>query len=370
MTTVYRDAWTYEVGNEKSTNKLLAIKQSQSSAQPVRFNAPAAYDRYDFSKEPSQNLHDLLRLEAEKIRDTYKKVRIYFSGGADSLLMLKTFIENKISYDEIICLKCGIKDADYEIDKFAIPQLKSLNVPSRKIKISEPSLSFYRDYYNRSLTEDRIKTGSYTYTTHFRLIAQAELFNEQNFDPDIANLQGFDKPKIIFVDGEWYTYFLDISIEPFPHTIKFFSDNPELQAKQAHLLYAVKDNWRIKKQTDIWNDQDLWNESIGRKFNTETPKKILFFNEHDNFIKSSDVKIFYQNLKEKKAIEWAVTNQEPAMHGWLQRLQELSEYIPHGWWNNGNPQFGTIGIFSKFYGITTKSIKTVDQLFPNGFQND
>jgi len=367
MTKVYRDGWTYEVGDKKLDNKLLAIKQSELSGKPIKFNTPAAYDSYDFSEEPTESLHELLRLEAERVRDTYRKVRIYFSGGSDSLLMLKTFVDNKIPYDEIICLKSGIKDADYEIDEFAMPQLKSLGIPSSKIKISEPNMSQYNEYYKIGLNEDRIRTGYYTYNTHFRLLAQAELFNEENFDPDIANLQGFDKPKITFVDGEWYTYFLDVSIEPFSHTIKFFSDNPKLQAKQAHLLHAVKDDWNTEKQTDLWKDQDLWNQSLGRKFNLATPKKILFFPEQNDFVAAGNVKIFYQCLKEKKAIEWAINNHEPAVQDWLKRLNELSEYIPQGWWNNGNPQHGTLGIFSKFYGITTKSIKTADELFPNGF---
>ena len=36
--------------------------------------------------------------------------------------------------------------------------------------------------------------------------------------------------------------------------------------------------------------------------------------------------------------------------------------------NQGDPCMGTIGIFSKFYCLTEKSTKTVDELFPNGFK--
>ena len=38
------------------------------------------------------------------------------------------------------------------------------------------------------------------------------------------------------------------------------------------------------------------------------------------------------------------------------------------WFNQGDPAMGTVGVFSKFFGLTEKSVKTVDELYPNGFK--
>ncbi len=353
--------WFHKVGDEKFDNKLLAIRESNQTQNPITFCTPQTYNNFDFGTEPSQNFDTLLKLEAEKIRDTYKKVRIYYSGGSDSHLMLKTFIENKIDFDEVICLKSGIDSADYEIDKHALPMLKSLDIPSRKIKINVPSMERYDNYYNDAI-DFKIGKGMYTYNTHFRLIAQDELFDEQNYDPETANIRGFDKPKIIKADGEWYTYFLDVDIETFSHTLNFFSDNPLLQSKQAHLFHQAIES---VNESNIWSKQKIWNESTGRQNLIE---KTLYHDSDSCFFDVGQDRIYYLNLKEKEAIKWALENELPSLPKWVNCLQQLKDFTKGTWWNKGRPEMGTVGIFSKFYGITTKETKTVDELFPDGFK--
>lgn len=356
--------WSHTVGDVKFDNKLLAIKHSQETGQQIGFDTPKAYASFDFSTEPSESLPTLLRRQAERIRDTHKKVRIYFSGGSDSALMLNTFIQNNIPFDEVICLKSGIADADYEIDKHAIPLLRQLGVEGSKVKISVPSMETYRKYYKEGVTEQKINAGLLTYNTHIRLIAQAELFNPENYDPDTANLRGFDKPKIMHVDGDCYTYFIDVDIETFPHTKMFFSDDPELQCKQAHLFNKAT---REMKESKIWDDQTTWNASIGR--DAGSIRKSVYFNEGDNFFQHKDKKLYFANLKEKKAVSWMLHNQSDIVTDWAKLLSDLKDYTNGQWWNHGRPEFGTVGIFSKFYGITTDQVKTVDELFPQGFKS-
>lgn len=353
--------WHHKVGENKFDNKLSAIRESNSTNNPISFHTPQSYEDFDFSKEPSQDLSILIKQEAEKIRDTYRKVRIYYSGGSDSNLMLSAFINNNIDFDEVICLKSGIPVADYEIDNYAIPHLKSLDIPSNKVKINVPDLETYENYYNDGI-ESRVQTGCYTYNTHFRLIAQDELFSDDNYDPMTANLRGFDKPRIIQVQDKWYTYFLDVGIETFPHTLNFFSDNPMLQSKQAHLFQQALDS---VNESNIWSKQDIWNKSTGRKNIIE---KTLYHDRDDCFFDIGGHKIYYMNLKEKEAIKWARENKLPSLPKWITCLKQLKEYTDNTWWMKGHPELGTVGIFSKFYCLTTNETKTVDELFPNGFK--
>jgi hypothetical protein len=353
--------WHHKVGERNFDNKLSAIRTSNLTNESISFNAPQEYADFDFSKEPTQDLDILLKQEAEKIRDTYRKVRIYYSGGSDSKLMLDTFIENKIDFDEVICLKSGISNADYEIDRYAIPHLKSLDIPSNKVKINVPTIESYGNYYKDGF-ESKIQKGMYTYTTHFRLIAQDELFDDRNFDPETANLRGFDKPKIVKVLDKWYTYFLDVDIETFPHTLNFFSDNPILQSKQAHLFQQAIGS---VNESNIWSKQETWNKSTGRQNIIE---KTLYHDRDDCFFDIDGYKTYYANLKEKEAIKWALENKLPSLPKWLTCLQQLKDYTNGTWWNKGHPELGTVGIFSKFYGITSNETKTVDDLFPDGFK--
>ena len=53
---------------------------------------------------------------------------------------------------------------------------------------------------------------------------------------------------------------------------------------------------------------------------------------------------------------------------WQNKNKALVEELGADVFNNGDPAIGTIGIFSKFYCLSEKSVKTVDELFPNGFK--
>ena len=77
--------------------------------------------------------------------------------------------------------------------------------------------------------------------------------------------------------------------------------------------------------------------------------------------------MYFMNHKEKLALEYAKENLPDILGKWLSTIKDLQEYTNNKWWNNNRPEIGTTGVFSKFYGITTNSVKTVDELFPNGF---
>ena len=71
------------------------------------------------------------------------------------------------------------------------------------------------------------------------------------------------------------------------------------------------------------------------------------------------------NNKDTLAIEQAP---KELVNAWQERNNNLVKEIGTKWFNQGNPTLGTIGVFSKFYCLTKKDTKTVDELFPNGFK--
>ena len=356
--------WKYQVGNNHYHNKLHAIQDNIRSGNPIRFVSPIEYETFDFSREPEQPLAELLANHAQKIRQNNKTVRLYYSGGSDSDLMLRTFVDNKIHIDEIICWKCGIPSADFEIDQYAIPRLKNLALPGTKITINEHKMDDYLNFYQEGVSQRKIDLGIYNFNTHIRIIEQIEQFKEENMQEGVANLRGMAEPTVINKDGYWYTYFIDSNLEPNKFTHNFFSDDPIIQCKQAHMSLEL-----IKRVgTNIWLNEKEWRSATGRTMeDNEFPKKKLFFESADNFFYFNDKKIHYANEKEKIALEHLIDNDPDIVELWRENMSELVKLTKNQWWNKNHPELGTVGVFSDFYCLSKKETKTVDNLFPNGF---
>ena len=344
--------WKYNCG----TSKLEAIK----SKQHPTFESPESYKDFDFSIEPEQSFYSLLVQEAKTIREKYPKVRLWYSGGCDSSLILDVFTKNNIHLDEIHLAKSGIKEADFEFDNFALPYLNKLELTNTKIVIHEPTIKdYYKFYENKNWVEDFAKVHPQNFQYHFRL----HYINEVNslYGDDFINIRGKEKPNVIYINGKYYTYFLDVDIEDQPLQINFYIDNPIISSKQSHMLKNA-----MKLNNNKINAYDR-NECTGRYiFSTNFPIKNLHMNNKNGYITHNNTKIHYSNSKEKIALEVMSKEHSKLIELWQNGLQPLYEY--KNWFNQNKPECGTVGIFSKFYCLDTKDSKTVDELFPNGFK--
>ena len=357
--------WLYKVGDNEYHNKLHAIQDNIASANPVTFHAPKEYSSFDFSQEPAETLNELLTEHAKHIRDSHNKVRLYYSGGCDCDLVLRTFVENKIHIDEIICLKCGIPSADFEIDNHAIPRLNSLALPGTKITVNETTIDDYVTFYKQGVTKERIDLGVYNFNTHIRIIEQIEQFREIHMQQGVANIKGTTEPIVIQNNNNWYTYFIDGNIEPNSFIYNFFSDNPKIHCKQAHMSLEL-----IKRVgTDVWQNEKEWRSVTGRTLEqTKFPSKKLLFKSTDNFIQFKGNDIYYSNEKERLALEYLIDNHPHIVELWNDNMLELTKLTKNKWWNRNTPAMSTVGVFSEFYCLTERSTKTIDQLYPDGFK--
>ena len=134
--------WFYSCNGKQYASKFQAIKENINTGHPVHFNANETWNGYDFSAEPEETWPTLLKQEAIKLRESYSYIKLWYSGGADSDLVLTTFVQNGIYVDEICCSKSGLGSADYEIDNFAFQYLKQIEpiIPKTKITILEPNI--------------------------------------------------------------------------------------------------------------------------------------------------------------------------------------------------------------------------------------
>jgi hypothetical protein len=352
----------YSVGNEIFFNKLQAIQKNIETSDPIYLVDP--YEDSDFTVVPEQPLDDLIAAHFRELRETYTKIKFYYSGGSDSHLLLNSIVKNNIHVDEIICLRSGIPPADFEIDKFARPALSKFasQLKGTKIIIKTPTMQDYFDYYKDGITDEKIKSGMAGTHNYFRLIWHKDIYVKEH-NSGTLHIRGQDKPKIIKHGSDYYAYHLDADLEIHANNYQFYSANTDIQIKQCNMY--------LKKIEELrQNTPNIWSETVGESVSGHLfPRKELYYAQVDNFINFRGLKFYYANNKDKLAINWCCEHHPDLLLLWYESLQELKKLTKNQWWNYGRPEMGTVGVLSNFYCLTQKSTKTVDELFPNGFKS-
>ena len=341
-------SWHLECNGKIFYNKLKAIEENLKSDQAIQFHTTEIYDEFDFSREPEFSLEQLCKAEAIRLRDSNEELFLYYSGGSDSHYILKIFLDNDIKIDRIIMVKSGYRSADFEISDYALPFVKKSGI---NYEVCGPDQNYYHDFYRHKPLQFPTQNE---YWHHFRLNNHFENLVEP--PKHRVNIFGKEKPKLVFEQDKWFTYFMDVEITNQPNQHNFYIENPMIYSKQCHMLKneieKAKDPTEYNKITHFNENQDFWNRSIGRYDKEIFPLKLL--NENG----------CYSN-KDYLAIQSA----EPRLViAWKRRNHKLVEQFGTQWFNNGDPRLGTIGVFSKFYCITQKDVKTVDDLYPDGFK--
>jgi hypothetical protein len=141
----------YYSGNSIFTNKLDGIKYCADNNKKLNFYYhDSVYDSINWKVEPPNSLDFYYKEQAQRIRDTYDYVVLFYSGGIDSSNILETFHFNKIKLDKIVCVGAFKQDSNSGVDENhngelyhqAFPYLKELGLDS----ITQ--ICDYSDYFN------------------------------------------------------------------------------------------------------------------------------------------------------------------------------------------------------------------------------
>lgn len=339
--------WQLKCNGRLFDSKLQAIAENIDSGSPIKFTTPDTYKTFDFHISPLESLEQLCIAHAKRLRASHDEVCLFYSGGCDSHYILEIFISNHIKIDKVVMVKSGYRSADFEIDDYALPFVKKLGLP---YEVRCPDQKYYREFY---LGEVRSSRTQNEFWHHFRLNNHFE--NLKDSPKSTVNIFGKEKPKLVYVNSKWYTYFIDVEVTNQPNQHNFYLEDPKIYSKQCHMLKqnieASRSEKDYNKITHYNENQDFWNRSIGRYDKSIFPLKTL--NEGG-----------YHNNKDQLAIQSA----EPRLvTQWKRRNARLIDQLGTKWFNQGDPALGTVGVFSDFYCITEKDTKTVDELYPDGF---
>lgn len=370
---MYENNYHYSVGNRKTLDKLQAIIWASDKNEWINYHLPEWLKELPTHIEPEQGMDELCRNRAHQLRDSSNYIRLWFSGGCDSRYMLDTFVDNEIHIDEIICTKAGIPEADWEIDQVAIPYLENIKdkIPYTKITIKQPTWQDYKDWYSDPYWFEKYhKVQRYSKSFFgIRLNEKLESIRLQDYHKGTANVLGLDKPCVFYINGEWFTYFLDTKIEHQPSENDnqfhaFYNDDPLIFIKQCHMLKRgimsnvkdVKDYNKVSQLDERY--QRVYNESIGR-----IAQKSFFIKKSykaiDGFVG--------HNSKESIGKKYILENFPEVYQKYLEGLKNLSLIQNGKWFNKNDATHGDVGIFAEFKSLDNNKIMTVDELYPNGF---
>lgn len=368
------NAYYYTIGTDSTTDKLKAILIAEQTRQPIKFHIPEFLKSFPMHVEPEEDLKTLCVRHARRIRQDNDYLRLWFSGGCDSTYMLDIFVDNDIHVDEIVSTKSGIPEADWEIDQVAIPYIDSIKhkIPKTKISVLSQTINDYKDWYkNEYWFENYEKIGrSSKCFTGIRLNEKLEAINLHDNNQKTVNLVGLDKPFLIHVNNEWYTFFLDANVD-FQEGTKdnkfcaFYNDDPMIYTKQCHLLMkTIVENLDVDEYNKVcmWEEkyQTLWNSSVGR------------LDKNNNFIIKRlcpDLEgIESLNYKEALGQKFIKENLPDIFKKFEDGIQNLNKIDNARWFNQNNAKLGSVGIFADFKSLEKNSTKTVDDLFPKGFK--
>jgi rhodanese-related sulfurtransferase len=255
----------YSVNDQKYTNKIQAILDAQKTLADVTWNFHAdRFDQADWSCEPDLSLDTLYKMRAQQIRDQYDYVIVMCSGGADSTNVVKSFLDNGITVDEIVAgaPMSGLNNWNWDSKdrsvnntisetKYALfPLLNDIATQYPNVKIT------FNDYFENIIN---YKTDEWLYACQDwinpvvnakgRLDKFKHIVDLAERGQRIGVVWGIDKPALrMDQQGHIYTMISDMGVNvadaPFDKNypnvdrVLFYwaHDFPEIMIKQAHVL--------------------------------------------------------------------------------------------------------------------------------------
>ena len=370
-----KHSWKWTCNGLTFDIKWQAIREQNRSGQPILLESPREYDSYPMHQEPKEAWDELLRERAQSIRDQSKRVNIMLSGGRDSTKVVDTFVSNGIFIDEITCIKHGIPEADHEVDNVALPYLAGLDLdPRTRVNVITRSIQDYKRHYADPYWIEKETRGL---LMQFSLTNLSENLCYDNSDSGTAWVSGKEKPTLVFKNGRWYFYFLDHNIEPnqstYDNAVFFYSGSAKVHAKQAHMLknYITKTLPLEQYETPAAIksiDQNHIYLGCGRiagstEFFIPKSRDILEVRDHGGDL----LRVFGQ--KEHRALTSILKDNDLThlVKNFRKGILDLVDDIGTGRFNDNDPQLGTVGVFSKFYGLDAPETLDMHDLFPNGW---
>jgi len=343
--------WYSKKLNKKYYFKHQALLENDAIGD-VEFHMGEVYDNHDWTVEPKDSWKEILKQHAQKLRDKYRYLRLWYSGGSDSQTVLNAFVDNGIHLDEIFIGRMSPIDdfnhaSEQEINQVAIPQVRALandnKIPKTKVTIQDVGYKEYKDWVDNHIT---LENSNHRSIRVFYPPVLWKLLPGLNDRDGLANINCIEPGRLGTDDNGVYWYFVDGSLDqditsPEEDEIvkqeKFYLD-PLVHAKQCYLM---KHNNKYSKYTvENFDYADWYRDNI-----TGVCRDNLF----NDINLGKDGGDFYGSAKAKMSIDAAMADQRGKYIAMKYKQTLLDTDLDLKHFNNNDPLKGYVGMLSKKY---------------------
>lgn len=233
----------YCVDNQRFYNKNQALLASNGDATRVKLHfMEHIWDNADWTQEPPHTWQQLCAERALELRDRYKHLALWYSGGYDSYTILQTFIKNNILLDEIVVMDRNdiFLDSGLTYALKTVEKVKKQYYPNIHINIIQSNVDELGNFYKKYDTDWIYEmVGSTTRLSKTNKLYYTEVFDHalKTFKNENTrcNILGHEKCKVYLHDSVWYGFFTDSNLADFiGENIENFYYSPQLYLKQVH----------------------------------------------------------------------------------------------------------------------------------------
>lgn len=366
----------YQVGEVVTSSKIHALQTATTQKLPVRWNFfDQEFDSVQWNIAPlNLNLIELYRKRAKELRDSYKYLIFWYSGGSDSWTALRAFIDQNIFPDEIL-VSVPKKFIDADLTSLTHFDRSSENTLAEwKFQI-EPNLIWIKQHcpqikitindWSEKLINDlpidswHAHSGLYNFQTMSKFDTAPHIAQEHSKYSErgsVGIITGQDKPQVTILDNKFYLYFIDILAGISPQkdgqTLERFywsSSCIDILRAQSWLLYeyflthpgmiATIEIPRKKFENKIVYD-DLVRNIVYRQWTETNSKSPFFYVRKNKFSLNTETSYVYL---EKYKNSRLVTS-------WKSQLADYSSSIDDQYHIHIDDKFdGFSNFISKFY---------------------
>ena len=260
----------YDVGGKKFINPVAAWQEIIRNPAPYHFSIfDRAFSAYDWTQEPAESCSELGAARARQLREKYRWLRLWYSGGRDSHFILRCFLDNNIHLDEVVILHNSMMTVrDWEMKTLVYPlTVDLLRYTKTKIRVLTLTEKHYAQTFSagwhENLQSEYNQPLWFQPTNFSRLfeLDQSQFGKDDSRSGDIAIILGMEKPRILRDQGRWYTQMCDhhgfMHALDVKNNVEFFyvtPDMPALHAKQCWLAMRHIEQHHMH-QSDQWLQQ-------------------------------------------------------------------------------------------------------------------
>ena len=339
---------------ESTTNSFVTYVDSQIELIRDQLNNTSIDMSKDYNKE-----------YLEFLKSKYDQVHLFFSGGADSLTILETAIENNIILDNLVCQTCDDVNllCNREIKECALPILEKYKGKFISYEIVSTSFDDHAKRYSSDISFFTLPS-----TTVVPLRSCPDGATPYKLQENICYLTGRDKPQIVRYNKKWYAVLLD-------NQSSVNKKNPNVKAfwlDALNIKSYIKDALLYREyllSADLVNQNGLQFFKPNQDPNVGDVLGRSKVHNYDKQLVKNIPNVRYHSSKNVQRMADAISNgRMDVLVNYFTAMKKFSELVPKYGHNDGFQLMHSVGKFAWFIDIDSLEVFTQQQLIPDGFE--